>query len=208
MSRSTRMRSTICSPRSTATCESSSRAATCFHSFSGVRPLYDDNAANPSAVTRDYVFDVDGERRRCSRSSAARSRPIASLPSMRCRNCGRSFPRWGATGPPTPRFPAATWRGRTSARSLASSAVAIPGCRKTLALHYARLYGTLSQQVLDGARNMADLGQYFGGNCYAAEIDYLRRSEWAQTAEDILFRRTKCGLHMSQSQRDAVAALC
>ena len=76
-----------------------------------------------------------------------------------------------------------------------------------LALHYARLYGTLSQRVLNGARSIADLGTPFGSNCYAAEIDYLRRSEWAETAEDILFRRTKCGLHMSQSQRDAVAAL-
>jgi glycerol-3-phosphate dehydrogenase len=76
-----------------------------------------------------------------------------------------------------------------------------------LALHYARLYGTLSPLVLDGARSVADLGHYFGGNCYAAEVDYLRRSEWAQTAEDILFRRTKCGLHMSQSQIDALAAL-
>ena len=76
-----------------------------------------------------------------------------------------------------------------------------------LALHYARLYGTLSESVLNGARNITDLGPSFGGNCYAAEIDYLRRSEWAETAEDVLFRRTKCGLHMTQSQRDAVAAL-
>lgn len=76
-----------------------------------------------------------------------------------------------------------------------------------LALHYARLYGTLSERVLNGARSIADLGPSFGGNCYASEIEYLRRVEWAQTAEDILFRRTKFGLHMSQSQRDEVASL-
>ena len=76
-----------------------------------------------------------------------------------------------------------------------------------LALHYARLYGTLSEKVLNGARSIADLGTFFGGNCYAAEIEYLRRFEWAQTAEDILFRRTKAGLHMTQSQQDDVASL-
>ena len=76
-----------------------------------------------------------------------------------------------------------------------------------LAFHYARLYGTRSEQLLNGARNIADLGPFLGENCYASEIDYLRRVEWAQTAEDILFRRTKFGLHMSQSQRDKVASL-
>ena len=57
------------------------------HAFSGVRPLYDDNADNPSAVTRDYVFEVEARLmcRRCCRSSAARSPPIAGSPNTRCR---------------------------------------------------------------------------------------------------------------------------
>jgi glycerol-3-phosphate dehydrogenase len=55
-------------------------------------------------------------------------------------------------------------------------------------------------------RAPADLGTHFGDTLYAAEIDYLVASEWALTAEDILWRRTKCGLHLNQSERDAVAA--
>ena len=61
-------------------------------SYAGVRPLYDDASGNASAVTRDYVFDLDaGDRagRRCCRSSAARSRPIASSRSTRWRSCSR-----------------------------------------------------------------------------------------------------------------------
>ena len=64
-------------------------ATTSCDAFSGVRPLYDDNAGNPSAVTRDYVFDVDapsGARAAAVACSAARSPPIASLPSTRWKN--------------------------------------------------------------------------------------------------------------------------
>jgi glycerol-3-phosphate dehydrogenase len=48
---------------------------------------------------------------------------------------------------------------------------------------------------------MADLGQYFGGGLYEVEVHYLRRTEWAWQAEDVMWRRTKCGLHMSEAER-------
>ena len=53
---------------------------------------------------------------------------------------------------------------------------------------------------------MADLGEDFGGGLHEAELAYLMRREWAQTAEDVLWRRSKCGLHMSELQRSRVAA--
>jgi len=69
----------------------------------------------------------------------------------------------------------------------------------------ARRHGTRSSRVLGNAKVAADLGRHFGDTLFAAEIDYLIAQEWATSAEDILWRRTKCGLHMTASERDAVS---
>jgi D-erythritol 1-phosphate dehydrogenase len=76
-----------------------------------------------------------------------------------------------------------------------------------VAAHYARLYGTRAAAVLGGATSMAGLGTHIGGRLYEAEIDYLRQHEWAVSAEDILDRRTKHGLHLGKEQKAAVARL-
>jgi len=70
-----------------------------------------------------------------------------------------------------------------------------------LARHYGRLYGTRADALLDGARSMTDLGRHFGALLYEREADFLRRSEWAIDAEDILDRRTKHGLHLTPDER-------
>ncbi len=64
-----------------------------------------------------------------------------------------------------------------------------------LARRYARAYGTRVDAVLGDARSVRDLGDDFGAGLYAREADYLVRNEWVETAEDILWRRTKLGLH-------------
>ena len=69
-----------------------------------------------------------------------------------------------------------------------------------LALHYARLYGTRAERVVDGARKVADLGKAFGGRLYQREAEFLIAEEWAATDEDILTRRTKHYLHLTPQQ--------
>ena len=73
-----------------------------------------------------------------------------------------------------------------------------------VAQHYARCYGTRAERLLDGAKTLDDLGRHFGAALYQREVDYLRRDEWALTAEDILWRRTKFGLHLSPGQATAL----
>jgi glycerol-3-phosphate dehydrogenase len=68
-----------------------------------------------------------------------------------------------------------------------------------------RRHGTLGEKVLDNVKCEADLGENFGGGLFERELDYLAEHEWASTAEDVLWRRTKCGLHMSDAQRRRVA---
>jgi glycerol-3-phosphate dehydrogenase len=60
--------------------------------------------------------------------------------------------------------------------------------------------------LLDGARSVNDLGRHFGGLLYEREISHLREAEWAQTAEDILERRTKHGLHLKPDEAASVRA--
>ena len=175
------------------------------HQFSGVRPLYDDNATNPSAVTRDYVFDVTGEPpmlsvfggkittyRKLAEHALDKLKPF--FPAMK--------DTWTAGAP----LPGGDMPGADFERFLGDLQRAEPWLPEALAHHYARLYGTRTRNVFVGARDLAGLGRHFGGLLYQCEIDYLRSVEWAKTAEDILDRRTKHGLHLTRDQREAVRA--
>ena len=175
------------------------------HQFSGVRPLYDDNAANPSAVTRDYVFDVTGEPpmlsvfggkittyRKLAEHALDKLKPF--FPAMK--------DTWTAGAP----LPGGDMPGADFERFLGDLQRAEPWLPEALAHHYARLYGTRTRNVFGGARDLAGLGRHFGGLLYQCEIEYLRSVEWAKTAEDILDRRTKHGLHLTRDQREAVRA--
>jgi glycerol-3-phosphate dehydrogenase len=178
------------------------------HAFSGVRPLYDDKAENPSAVTRDYIFDVEP---RLPRPEAA---PILSifggkittyrklaehaldklkpfLPEMRS--------AWTAPAAlPGGEMPGADFEGWSAA-----FAVKRPWLPPPLSRHYARLYGTRADALLAGCSGMTDLGGHFGGLLYEREARFLIAEEWAESADDILERRTKHGLHLSPANRAA-----
>jgi glycerol-3-phosphate dehydrogenase len=79
---------------------------------------------------------------------------------------------------------------------LASLAARHPWMPAPLLRRYARTYGTRAERILQGARDVAGLGEEVLPGLYAREIDYLRREEWAVTAEDILYRRSKLALHV------------
>jgi glycerol-3-phosphate dehydrogenase len=173
------------------------------HAFAGVRPLYDDNAENPSAVTRDYVFDVTGEPPMLS-VFGGKITTYRKLAEHALDKLKPFFPdmagAWTATAP----LPGGDIPEGDFERFLGQLQTAQPWLPAQLAHHYARLYGTRTTVLLNGAHDLAGLGQHFGGLLYQAEIDYLRKAEWARTAEDVLDRRTKHGLHITHGQRAAV----
>lgn len=80
-----------------------------------------------------------------------------------------------------------------------------PWMPRALRHHYGRLYGTRIARIVGEATRLADLGQHFGGHLYEAEVRYLMATEWAETAEDILHRRTKEYLHMTPDEQEAFA---
>jgi glycerol-3-phosphate dehydrogenase len=178
-------------------------------SYAGVRPLYDDGSANPSAITRDYVLKLDTDDARQApllsifggKITTYRRLAEAALAELRA-----FFPQmkgeWTRDEPlpggDMPRGDLAAYERELAARYPELSA----GYRAALV----RRHGTRTPHVLGEARTTADLGPHFGHTLYAAEVDYLVAVEWARSADDVLWRRSKCGLHLSAEQRDAVGA--
>jgi glycerol-3-phosphate dehydrogenase len=178
------------------------------HSFSGVRPLYDDNAENPSAVTRDYIFDID------PKLPNGTAPPILSIFGGKITTYRKLAEH--ALDKLAPLFPRMTkaWTARAPLPGgdmsdfeawLFAFRKQFPWLPGNLALHYSRLYGTRAIVLLEGAKGLSDLGAHFGSAFYEREARFLLKTEWARTAEDILDRRTKHGLHLTAAERAAFA---
>ena len=175
-------------------------------SFAGVRSLYDDGSRKAQDTTRDYVLDLDerGGRRRCSTSMAARSPPIGVSPSRRSSGSPMCC-RWAPPGPPPRICRAANSPPTGLAALIATTRRSRPFLSQEHALRLVRAYGTRVERMLGPARRMEELGPCFGADLTAAEVRYLMDREWAQTADDVLWRRTKLGLRFSPAQREQLA---
>ena len=171
--------------------------------FSGVRPLFDDETDNASAVTRDYVFDLDtsagaapllsvfGGKITTHRRLAeqALKRLASFFPSMK--------PAWTETAP----LPGGDFDASNFGAFLRTARLRFPWLPEEVATGYARRYGTRMHNLLAGANSVEDLGPRFGGSLFEREVRFLAAEEWAETAEDVLERRTKYYLHMSAPER-------
>jgi glycerol-3-phosphate dehydrogenase len=178
-------------------------------SYSGVRPLYDDGTSDPSAITRDYVLQLDAGRdaanapvlsifggkittyRKLAEAALAELRPF--FPAM--------GPSWTHAAP----LPGGDLPGGDRDAWLAELRHRYPALPADLLRALARRHGTRALAVLADTRSPADLGEDFGAELTEREIRYLQRDEWAVTADDVLWRRTKCGLAMTGAARARVA---
>jgi len=164
-------------------------------SYAGVRPLHDDGSADAKAITRDYVLQLARESapqmlsvfggklttyRRLAEHALARLAPF--LPAM-------SAP-WTGRAP----LPGGDLPGGDQAAAIAEARLRWPFLDERQARRMVRAYGTGIAAILGQARSRAELGQDFGAGLSAAELEYLATHEWARTAEDVLWRRTKLGL--------------
>jgi glycerol-3-phosphate dehydrogenase len=175
------------------------------HSFSGVRPLYDDNAENPSAVTRDYIFEVDGDGERAPLLSVfgGKITTFRKLSEHALEKIKPFFPAMGEAWTRRGVLPGGDMPKADFDQFLGDMKKAYPWLPAPVLKHYARLYGSRLTQLLGDARGMGDLGLCFGGVFYEREAYFLISEEWAETAEDILDRRTKHGLKLTDSERAA-----
>ena len=172
--------------------------------FSGVRPLFDDGKGNPSAVTRDYVFDLDKTRGPPALNVfGGKITTFRRLAEQALDQLKPHFPQMNHAWTATAALPGGEMAEFSA--FLAGWRAEHPWAPTDLAEHLGRCYGTRAALAISGATSLADLGRRFGPAFYEAEARYLMTREWAQTAEDILYRRTKHGLHMSAAERTAFA---
>ncbi len=177
------------------------------HAFSGVRPLFDDGKGNPSAVTRDYVFDLDetggAPLLNVFGGKITTFRELAERGMHRLKNV---FPQMGGDWTHDAPLPGGEIPDADYESFVDSLRDAWPWMPRKLVHHYGRLYGARARDVVAGATGMTGLGRHFGGNLYEAEVRYLTAKEWARSAEDILYRRTKHYLHLTEAERAAFTA--
>ena len=176
-------------------------------SYAGVRALVDDGSGKPEAATRGYRLDM---------SSRQEGAPLLSVYGGKITTYRRLSE--DAVTMLSRRLPALAGKPWTKTRPLPGGDFPVDGLaalEEELAARYpflgretvlriAGAYGTCASAWLGKATSAADLGRDFGAGLSEAEVDYLRREEWAVTADDILWRRTKLGLHLDGTQLQAL----
>ncbi|HTZ78811.1 MAG TPA: glycerol-3-phosphate dehydrogenase [Stellaceae bacterium] len=176
--------------------------------YAGVRPLYEDHAASASAVTRDYVLILDAPAGSAPLLSVLGGkittyRRLAETALDRLRPCFPTMPGgWTDRAP----LPGGDLVGGDVGPATEALRRAYPWLEPVQARRLTRRYGSEAPAMLDGARQAADLGIDLGAGLTAAEVGWLRREEWAWSAEDILWRRTKLGLRFGPAQKERLAA--
>ena len=174
--------------------------------YSGVRPLCNDESDNPSAVTRDYTLALSGAPgeapllsvfggklttyRKLAESAMAQLTPYFT----------HIKPSWTANatlpGGEDMTTPSALSAALTSKHSWLDAAIA---------KRWAITYGNRSWRLLDGVQGLSDMGEHIGSGLYSREVDYLCSQEWALEAHDILWRRTKLGLFTTPEEQQHLA---
>jgi len=180
-------------------------------SYAGVRPLFEVGGARDSdlsTLTRDYSFEIDPPdgpapaltvyggklttHRRLAEEAVARLAPFLQPP------------RPGLTA--TEVLPGGDFGSGGMAGFEAALRCDFAWLPERQLRRYVRLYGTRARDLLMGTRNMSDLGAHLGADLHWREVAFLRDTEWARTAEDIVWRRTKLGLRMTTTEIAALDA--
>lgn len=174
-------------------------------SYSGVRPLLEDESSDPSAVTRDYTLHLDDQNHQAPLLSifGGKITTYRKLALSAMKKLTPYFDNLGDEWTHTKPLP-----GGDLDMSLDAFAMKLQQDYAFIGAHLARRfansYGSLTHILLNKANSESDLGQDFGNQLYQVEVDYLINHEWAHSAEDILWRRTKLGLEFSTDQVNAL----
>ncbi|MCQ1852538.1 glycerol-3-phosphate dehydrogenase [Neorhizobium galegae] len=179
------------------------RPADIVWTYSAVRPLFDDGASKAQEATRDYVLKLDdtqgapllnvfgGKLTTYRRLSEHALEKIAEA-------IGAKGRPWTAKS----HLPGGDFAAQGYEEEVAKLKARYPFMEERHARRLVRRYGTRAGMILDRAAKMEDLGHHFGGDLYEAEVKYLIDREWAMSAQDVLWRRTKDGLRLSETEKE------
>jgi glycerol-3-phosphate dehydrogenase len=174
--------------------------------FAGVRSLYDDGSRKAQDVTRDYVLALDTGFRAAPLLNVyggkiTTYRRLAEATLAKLADFFVLQPSWTADEP----LPGGDLKGERIEQFAERFKQTHPYLPAVQADRLVHAYGTRASDLLAGARRLDDLGARFGENLTAAEVRYLMRYEWAQSAEDVLWRRSKLGLSFSTPDTQKLA---
>ena len=174
-------------------------------SFAGVRSLHDDGSSRPEDVTRDYRLLLDQRSRKAPLltiygGKITTYRKLAEAALSRLTPIFSMRRGWTAKAP----LPGGDFTYDALDSLVAQTRSTWPFLTEDHTRRLVRAYGTRVDKVLGKAASMADLGPRFGANLTAAEVRYLIAQEWAQTEDDVLWRRSKLGLRVTPEERAAL----
>jgi len=172
-------------------------------SYSAVRPLFDDGASKAQEATRDYVLKSDGGDSEPSLINVfggkitTYRRLSEAVLDIVDQELATSTAPWTSRSP----LPGGDFDVDQCAEQLAAMMRDFPFLDEITAERYLRCYGTRARQFLGTAQSWAEMGERFGAGLTECEVKYLQMTEWAERADDILWRRTKLGLHLTTAQK-------
>ncbi len=172
--------------------------------YSGVRPLCEDESSDPQAVTRDYTFEVDDVQGKTPLLSifGGKLTTYRKLAEHAVESLTQYFPEMGSAWTATSRLPGA--QNQTECKDqLKDQYCWLP---ENIIQRFSVSYGSLAFRMLSGCENLADLGEHFGAGLYQIEVDYLIQNEWVRRVDDLLWRRSKLGLYLNKLQQAHLAA--
>lgn len=171
-------------------------------SYSGVRPLYDDGATTATEATRDYILTLREEGAPLLNVFGGKITTYRRLSEAAMAKLGPFFPKMRGNWTKSAHLPGGDFPVNGVTKLITDLHDAYPFIGHVLARRLVQTYGTDAAIMLEGTTDKEDLGENFGGSLTAAEVEWLMEHEFAQTAEDILWRRTKLGLRMSKDEAD------
>lgn len=174
--------------------------------YSGVRPLCDDESDSPQAITRDYTLDIHDENGKAPLLSVFGGK-LTTYRKLAEHALEKLTPYYQGIGPAWTKesvLPGGAIEGDRDDYA-ARLRRRYPFLTESLARHYARTYGSNSELLLGNAGTVSDLGEDFGHEFYEAELKYLVDHEWVRRADDALWRRTKQGMWLNADQQSRVS---
>ncbi|TKI04148.1 glycerol-3-phosphate dehydrogenase [Martelella alba] len=175
-------------------------------SYSGVRPLCDDESDSPQAVTRDYTLAVTDEHGKAPLLSVfgGKLTTYRKLAEHALDKLAKYYPDASGAWTRNQVLPGGDLRGDRDDYA-AGLRRKYPFLTESLARRYSRTYGSRSEKLLTGINGLSDMGEHFGHELYEAELNYLVANEWAVALDDVIWRRTKLGMWLDDGQKEHIA---
>jgi len=174
------------------------------HTFSGVRPLLDDEAENPQSVSRDYTFEIDHQDGKPPLLSVfgGKITTYRKLSEAAVNSLKKFFPAAGPNWTEHEPLPGGDFTNLVDLQ--AAILKKYDWLPQGLLRRMSSSYGTISYEILNGCQSLSDLGTDFGAGLYQKEVDYLIEQEWVLTVKDLIWGRSKLGLLLSAEEQDTL----